>query len=518
MKKAAQLHDRYEFEQALSIYKKVLDNTVDSLERTAIEKKIVQSENGLSLLDFVFEPVVAATGVYKKDQFYLHYPISSENQWVKLPQQLAPEGDLSSGDFPVMLTSQGARKIIFSAPDNTGAWNIYSSHLLNDTLWSVPVLLNENITSAGNEIFPIVSSNGKTLYFSSNGHYGVGGYDLYVCQWDEELNDWGVPQNLGFPYSSPKDDFFFYNTLDGLYSIFASNRTNESDSATVYVLNYENVPLKKSVTPAEALVIAKLKKSGPDSNEQTQESGDNANIADPASENEYSKYNLAVNNVRKLQQELADSYKLQASNRELYNTLKNPDDLIALEKKIAELEITTMSLQNDVNTAVAELQKLEMEFLSKGMFIPTVEVEQKAKPAVADEVEKQPFVFAQNKLGKAPSMIVEVPEPEIDLSFRIADEAVVVDIADFPQGLVYQIQLFTVSKKASLKSLKGLAPVFERKYPSGKYIYSVGTFRTYNDAMSNLNKVRKRGFSSAMITAFKDGKSLSVKEAKAKLD
>ena len=94
--------------------------------------------------------------------------------------------------------------------------------------------------------------------------------------------------------------------------------------------------------------------------------------------------------------------------------------------------------------------------------------------------------------------------------------AVVVDIADFPQGLVYQIQLFTVSKKASLKSLKGLAPVFERKYPSGKYIYSVGTFRSYNDAMSNLNKVRKRGFSSAMITAFKDGKSLSVKEAKAK--
>ena len=509
--KAAKLHGQYEFEQAIAIYKGLLENCTDSLERAALEKKIIQSENGLSLLDFAFEPdVVCRKGFAKKD-FFLSYPFPSESGWVSLPEQLAQGSGLSDAEFPVMLFTKNKNKLIFSAPDNTGAWNLYSTHLLNDTLWSVPALLNENITSAGNELFPIVSADGKFLYFSSNGHYGVGGYDLYVCEWDEELNDWGIPQNMGFPYSSPKDDYLFYNTPDGLYSIFASNRDSGADSVIVYVLNFENVPLKRSVTPAEAARISLLQIK--DVKESNDGLGKTAAVADNVNENEYSKYNLAVTKVRKLQGALSEAFKLQAENRTLYNTLKNPDDLAALEKKIAEQELSTMSLQNEVNGALGELQRLEMEFLSKGIFIPQIEEPQ--QPVNKEEPDQRaPFVFAEMSLEKAPDMKVEVPEPEIDLSFKISEEAQIVDIEEFPQGLVYQIQLFAVSRKATIKSLKGLAPVFERKYPSGKYIYSVGTFRTYTDVLSNLNKVRKRGFSTAMITAYKDGKSVSVKNAR----
>ena len=79
---------------------------------------------------------------------------------------------------------------------------------------------------------------------------------------------------------------------------------------------------------------------------------------------------------------------------------------------------------------------------------------------------------------------------------------------------MYQIELFAGAKKASLKALKGLSPVFEKKYPSGKYIYSVGAFRKYDEALSSLSKVKKRGFSSAIITAYKDGKSMNLKSAR----
>ena len=63
---------------------------------------------------------------------------------------------------------------------------------------------------------------------NSKGLYGMGGYDLYVSQWNSETGDWDVPVNMGFPYSSPYDDFLFINTEDGKYSIFASNRGCDS--------------------------------------------------------------------------------------------------------------------------------------------------------------------------------------------------------------------------------------------------------------------------------------------------
>ncbi len=508
--RADNLHGKYEFEQAASLYKKELEKCADSLKRIVLEKKMIQSENGMSLLEFAFEPVVVAAKKYPRKDFFLHYPGLADKSWVKLPQQLAPEKDLSTGEFPVMQYSSSSDKMIFSAPDENGSWNLYTSTLLGDTLWSVPVLLNENISSSGNEIFPVISPSGKTLYFSSNGHYGVGGYDLYMCEWDPETNDWGMPQNMGFPYSSPEDDLFFYNTPDGFHSVFASNRNCEKESVVIYILEYENVPLKKSVTPAEAARISKLELSGNKKNREN-----SVAVADKGAENsEFSEYTLAVNKVRKLQQQLVEAFNRQAQNRELYNMLNNGDDLRLLEKKIAEQETATMALQNEINEAMLELQKLEVMFLAKGMFVPEVEMVQEPVEAEPDNKEKIVPAFADMVLNEAPQLNVLKPEPEIDLAFKILDEAQIVDMEELPQGLVYQIQLFAVSKKASLKSLKGLSPVFERKYPSGKYIYSVGAFRKYDEALSNLGKVKKRGFSSAIITAYRDGKSMNLKSAR----
>ncbi len=507
--RADNLHGKYEFEQAASLYKKELEKCADSLKCIVLEKKMIQSENGMSLLEFAFEPVVVAAKKYPRKDFFLHYPGLDDKSWVKLPQQLAPEKDLSTGEFPVMQYSSSSDKMIFSAPDENGSWNLYTSTLLGDTLWSVPVLLNENISSSGNEIFPVISPSGKTLYFSSNGHYGVGGYDLYMCEWDSEANDWGMPQNMGFPYSSPEDDLFFYNTPDGFHSVFASNRNCEKESVVIYILEYENVLLKKSVTPAEAARISKLELSGKKSKDNS------VAAADKGAENsEFSEYTLAVNKVRKLQQQLVEAFNRQAQNRELYNMLNNGDDLRLLEKKIAEQETATMALQNEINEAMLELQKLEVMFLAKGMFVPEVEMVQEPVDAEPDNKEKIVPAFADMVLNEAPQLNVLKPEPEIDLAFKILDEAQIVGMEEFPQGLVYQIQLFAVSKKASLKSLKGLSPVFERKYPSGKYIYSVGAFRKYDEALSSLSKVKKRGFSSAIITAYRDGKSMNLKSAR----
>ena len=82
-----------------------------------------------------------------------------------------------------------------------------------------------------------------------------------------------------------------------------------------------------------------------------------------------------------------------------------------------------------------------------------------------------------------------------------------------PEGIIYQIQMFTQSRKATIADIKGLSPVFERQ-SGGKYICSVGLFRTYADALANLNKVKKQGFRTAEIRAYKDGEQISANNAR----
>ncbi len=510
---ALQYHNKYEFAKAIEIYRQLLEQCTDSLKRIELEKSIIQSENGQSLLEYVFEPTVVTTKQSARKDFFLNYPGLENGSWIPLPKELAIDSTaIASGEFPVVYFPNQAKQIYYSAPDNSGSWNIYYSRLQGDTLWTVPQILNENVTSAGNELFPILSADGKSLFFASNGHYGVGGYDLYVSEWSEELNDWGIPQNMGFPYSSPQDDLFFYNTPDGLFSLFASNRNCKADSLTLYVVEFENVPLKREVSSQEALNISRLSPSG-------REKADSDNVVvikEPNGENEQSRYTTAANKVRDLQNRLSKALKLLDENRVLYNTLTNQDDLAALAKKISEQEIETLSIQNETNTAIAELQNLEMEFLSKGMFIPQIDEDGQGTEQEGESANMSRFAFANMNMSQMPDSIkVEQPEPEVDLSFKISNEdAVIVDLASFPNGLVYQIQLFALSKQATIKSLRGLTPVFERKSSSGKYVYFAGIFSKYSDVLSNLNKVRKRGFPSALIAAFKDGKEILVRNAR----
>jgi hypothetical protein len=74
-----------------------------------------------------------------------------------------------------------------------------------------------------------------------------------VSAWDEEASDWSVPVNLGFPYSSPADDFLYAASEDGRYVLFASDRDCPSDSVWVYVLEEDNMPVRSEMSDPQQL-------------------------------------------------------------------------------------------------------------------------------------------------------------------------------------------------------------------------------------------------------------------------
>jgi hypothetical protein len=124
------------------------------------------------------------------------------------------------------------------------------------------------------------------------------------------------------------------------------------------------------------------------------------------------------------------------------------------------------------------------------------------------------YTFTKKAMGGALNMKVKKPEPVFDYSFKILPVGRFADSNALPSGLVYQIELFTIPTHATVKQIKGVSPVFEKLSPSLKYTYYAGLFKTYKDALSNLNKVKKLGFKSASIVAFENEKQVSVAQAR----
>lgn len=92
--------------------------------------------------------------------------------------------------------------------------------------WSKPEPFTYIINTEFNEDSPYLSPDEKTLYFSSNGHGSMGGYDIFVSSFDESSKTWSEPQNMGFPLNSPEDESQFKLNPDQRSGYFSSNRLN----------------------------------------------------------------------------------------------------------------------------------------------------------------------------------------------------------------------------------------------------------------------------------------------------
>jgi len=87
--------------------------------------------------------------------------------------------------------------------------------------WSMPQNLGPEINTAGDEKTPFIHSDSETLYFSSNGHFGFGGFDIYFVRKNEK-GEWAEPENIGSPINGPNDDTGFFVSSDTKTGYFFS--------------------------------------------------------------------------------------------------------------------------------------------------------------------------------------------------------------------------------------------------------------------------------------------------------
>lgn len=495
---ADSLRQAYEFQRAAEICREALDSSPDAELEPKIRGSLNLARNGLSMMKYCTHPKVVARKTVALEDFFLHYPLE-DHSW---RAQSGAEG-VRDSIAPANYFPEGAGDRYFSARDGNGILNIYHGSVDEDGEMSEAELMGERITSWKDEIYPMVSSDGRYLYFASRGLYGMGGYDLYMSQWDRDLNDWGEPMNMGFPYSSPYDDFLFLNSDDGLYSIFASNRDCPQDSVSIYVLEYDAMPLRKSVSDVQELRrLAAL--TPPD--EVLKEEKQNGNGIEIGS------YSAVMTQVRGLR----DS--LYAFTRSLDEMRANLAKLPASEQGaylnlIRAKEEALPGMQKELDEASAALKRIEQDFLSSGVMT------EKESP----EPEKNSFPFEKRTMGKP--IAISLPDnslirgnddggADIPEGLYRSQESRISQESSLPDGLIYRIVLATAVDRMAPEAFKGLEPLFEKMSTSLKYNYSAGVFRSYAEALAKLNGVRLLGFTEAFVSASLDGKTLSIKEAR----
>lgn len=134
--------------------------------------------------------------------------------------------------------------IFFSREDGKGktGTDLYMSRRLPNRGWGVAQKLPDIINTPFNESFPHLMADGKTFYFSSEGHAAMGGFDIFISEWDDMTNTWSVPKNAGYPINTVDDDFNVSLSTTGRYGYVAQFRKDEGyGERDIYRITFNDV-------------------------------------------------------------------------------------------------------------------------------------------------------------------------------------------------------------------------------------------------------------------------------------
>ena len=120
------------------------------------------------------------------------------------------------------------RVFVSDRPGGQGGRDLYRTVLLPDGTWSEPLNLGRRINTAGEEESPVLSADGRFLVFSSNGHQGMGGFDLFRCV-RLDNGSWSEPVHLGHPLNTPGDEVMVTLDASGQSGYLSSKRDGGLD-------------------------------------------------------------------------------------------------------------------------------------------------------------------------------------------------------------------------------------------------------------------------------------------------
>lgn len=213
---------------------------------------------------------------YKGDELYLFKDVDHvgniyvsqfrNGAWSPM-QKLNPNINTEAYETHASVSSDG-KKLFFASnrPGGFGDLDLYVSEITSNGDWGPAVNLGPNINTRFNENSPFITVDGNTLFFSSEGHNSMGGYDIFFSTRQSD-GTWSKPVNLGYPINTTDDDIFYYPIGDGsqgLMAVFDPKGYGEKDITQIEiflpryqrsVVTLEDFYTRRSELPQKTLVV-----------------------------------------------------------------------------------------------------------------------------------------------------------------------------------------------------------------------------------------------------------------------
>ena len=184
----------------------------------------------------------------------LYFAENVNGKWSK-PQNIGATINTYAWESQPSLSADG-RTLYFisSRKGGKGKKDIWVTYKMRNGKWMQPRNLGDVINTKGDESSPFIHADGQTLYFSSNGHVGMGESDIFMTTRQAD-GTWSTPKNLGYPINTKKQENSLVVSLDGKTGYFASDRTDTKGATDIYSFEMPEPIRPKPVTYLKAKVI-----------------------------------------------------------------------------------------------------------------------------------------------------------------------------------------------------------------------------------------------------------------------
>ena len=174
---------------------------------------------------FMYFTACDKPGGYGKCDIY--YSSFDGNNW-SLPLNIGPPVNTRAWESQPSISANG-RMLFFASnrPGGFGGMDLWYSSLSEEGKWRSSVNLGKTVNTPGDEMSPFIHFDGKTLYFSSNGRVGMGGFDIFFTKMKDDTSS-TKPQNLGYPINTYNDEMGLIIDASGQQAYFSSKRDDKN--------------------------------------------------------------------------------------------------------------------------------------------------------------------------------------------------------------------------------------------------------------------------------------------------
>jgi len=177
-------------------------------------------------------------------------------EWSK-PEGLGKNVDTKHWETSVSITADG--KMIYFTSNRDGGYgdlDIYMSKKDKKGKWGEAVNLGKVVNTEYPEDSPFIHPDGKTLYFSSRGHAGMGDYDIFKTTLQPD-GTWSQPENLGYPINTADDDIYFVLSADNKHGYYSSQREDGFGEKDLYMISMPKPEVLASVESKDVKLASK---------------------------------------------------------------------------------------------------------------------------------------------------------------------------------------------------------------------------------------------------------------------